>query len=176
MSSVVAKKYVKGLISASSESEFEQFTENMKVLNSLFSDEKFKDIILSTEVTSEAKVDFVLGLVEGVDDKFKNLIRLLAEHKRLMEIPYVYNEMRLVSSTRKNSFDGIVISNNEMAEETIKLLEDSFSKRLGSTIVLNPTVGNYDGVKVEIEDLGVEISFSNERLKADMVAHILKAI
>ena len=37
-------------------------------------------------------------------------------------------------------------------------------------------VNAYPGIKVELDNLGVEVSFSAERLKAQMCEHILKAI
>ena len=37
-------------------------------------------------------------------------------------------------------------------------------------------VCDYDGIKVDIDGLGVEISFSKDRLKSQLIDHILKAV
>ena len=41
---------------------------------------------------------------------------------------------------------------------------------------LSQNVGDYDGIKVDIDGLGVEISFSKDRLRAQLIDHILKAV
>jgi hypothetical protein len=37
-------------------------------------------------------------------------------------------------------------------------------------------VSDYDGIKVDIEGLGVEISFAKNIFKSQMIEHILKAV
>ena len=55
-------------------------------------------------------------------------------------------------------------------------LEDKFSKRFNASIKLDSQKSEYNGIKIELNDLGVEASFSVDRLKAQMSEHILKAI
>ena len=42
--------------------------------------------------------------------------------------------------------------------------------------MLEVAKSDYNGIKIELEDLGVEASFSMDRLKAQMIEYILKAI
>ena len=42
--------------------------------------------------------------------------------------------------------------------------------------MLEPVKSDYNGIKIELDDLGVEASFSVDRLKAQMSEYILKAI
>jgi F-type H+-transporting ATPase subunit delta len=37
-------------------------------------------------------------------------------------------------------------------------------------------VNNYDGIKVDIDGLGVEIGFAKSKFKSQMIEHILKAV
>ncbi|MFY4842872.1 F0F1 ATP synthase subunit delta, partial [Aliarcobacter butzleri] len=43
-------------------------------------------------------------------------------------------------------------------------------------VSLSHNVCEYDGIKVGIDGLGGEISFSKDRLKSQLIDHILKAV
>ncbi|MEN8718216.1 MAG: F0F1 ATP synthase subunit delta, partial [Sulfurovum sp.] len=55
-------------------------------------------------------------------------------------------------------------------------IEEQFSKKFNVNLSLSQNVCDYDGIKVDIDSLGVEISFSKERLKSQLIDHILKAV
>lgn len=55
-------------------------------------------------------------------------------------------------------------------------MEENFSKKFNSKIKLDGSKSDYNGVKVELDDLGVEVNFSIDRLKSQMSEYILKAI
>ena len=41
---------------------------------------------------------------------------------------------------------------------------------------MTQNICDYDGVKVSIDGLGVEVGFAKNRLKSQMIDHILKAV
>ena len=57
-----------------------------------------------------------------------------------------------------------------------KELEDKFSKKLNANINFDSKKTNYDGIKIELSDLGFEASFSMSLFKAKLSEYILKAI
>ena len=147
MKELIAKKYVKALVSDLSKDEFNNFTARLQEIANAFANEKFQNIIVSPNLKNSQKADFVLSLVGEADQKFVNFIKLLGENKRLDILPNIVSE-----------------------------LESSFSKRFNAKIILEPVKSNYNGIKIELDDLGVEASFSVDRLKAQMSEYILKAI
>ena len=52
----------------------------------------------------------------------------------------------------------------------------SLSSRLNVNLDLRQERAAIDGIRLSVEDLGVEISFSKERFFTDLTNHILKAI
>jgi F-type H+-transporting ATPase subunit delta len=101
---------------------------------------------------------------------------LLAKNDRLSIIPSISKELKYQISLRNNVFEGEIISNFELSKEQIAKLEENFGKKFNAKIKLNNVVSNYPGIKIELDDLGVEVSFSLNRLKSQMVEHILKTI
>ena len=60
--------------------------------------------------------------------------------------------------------------------DKIKELEDKFSKKLNANIEFESKKVDYDGIKIELSDLGFEASFSMNLFKEKLTEHILKAI
>ena len=115
-------------------------------------------------------------MLSKCEGKVVNFIKLLVENDRLTLIPTIAKELKYQISLKSNSYEGEVISNFEISKEQITKLEENFSKKFNASIKLRTQVSDYPGVKIQLDDLGVEVSFSLDRLKSQMVEHILKAI
>jgi F-type H+-transporting ATPase subunit delta len=176
MSTKIAKKYVNALIKSCNEKELNKYFKELTKISFVYSQEKFLNIISSPDVKNTQKEKFILSLNQDRDQKFINFLKLLCQNDRLDLIPLICDELRYQVAVESNKFDGVVLSDFTITAKKIKTLEESFSKKFNSTIKLSKSKDKYPGVKVEIDDLGVEVSFSLERLKAQMSEHILKAI
>jgi len=75
-----------------------------------------------------------------------------------------------------NTYVGVVYTNEELSKDYVSSIEKQFSKKFDVKLSLSQNVCDYDGIKVDIDGLGVEISFSKERLKTQMIDHILQAV
>ena len=64
----------------------------------------------------------------------------------------------------------------ELSNDYVSSIEEQFSKKFDVKLSLSQNIGDYDGIKVDIDGLGVEISFSKDRLKSQLIDHILKAV
>lgn len=173
---VVAKKYVKALISSVDLGELENFSIIFDSLSRAFKNKKFKDIILSPEIDNSKKESFLLSIVNSKNSKIENLLKLIVKNGRSADIPEISKVLNHELAIKKNEFDGLLISNQKIDEDDLKDIEQKVSKKLGATIHLKSVVKDYNGLKVEIDDLGVEIALSTDRLKSQLVEHVLKAI
>ncbi|MCK5293655.1 MAG: F0F1 ATP synthase subunit delta [Arcobacteraceae bacterium] len=176
MSSLVAKRYVKALVDGREISVVSEIGEQLKLVATAYNDDKFLSIVSSIEIESKQKVDLILSFLENCNDIVKNLIILLGDNRRLNIIPHISDELSKQISVLKNSYVGIVYSNEELSSQYINDMENSFSKKFNVELTLENKVCTYDGIKVDIDGLGVEIGFSQERLKAQMMDYILKAV
>ena len=55
-------------------------------------------------------------------------------------------------------------------------IQNKFSNKFGVNLTLTNEVCDYDGIKVDIDSLGVEIGFEKNKFKSQMIEHILKAV
>jgi len=173
---VIAKKYVKALVSSVDLSELENLSIIFDSLSKAFKNSKFKDIILSPEIDKVKKENFLLSIIDSKNSKVQNLLKLIVQNGRSSDIPEISKVLNHELAIKKNEFDGSLISNQKIEDSDLKDIEQKVSKKLNSTIHLNNIVKDYNGLKVEIDDLGVEIALSTDRLKSQLVDHVLKAI
>jgi len=176
MKGIIAKKYVNALMKSCNDSELSLAESAINEISSAFTSSKFNNIILSPDLSNEKKEEFVLSLLQENKGKIVNFIKLLATNDRLPLIPSIAKELKYQISLKSNSYEGEVVSNFEISKEQITKLEENFSKKFSANIKLKAQVSDYPGVKIQLDDLGVEVSFSLDRLKSQMVEHILKAI
>lgn len=173
---VISKRYVKSLLDSFNDKELGDMENILKNLTDLFTLKKFSIAILSPEIGKDEKKELVLSCVDTSNGKFVNFINLLSEYGRLYLIPSIYKELKFQLATKNNCYEGEIISEIDISKEQLVELEKGFSKKFGSTIKLKPIKQEYSGVKIQIIDIGVEVSLSFDRLKTQMADYILKAI
>uniref|UniRef100_UPI004047DFF5 F0F1 ATP synthase subunit delta n=1 Tax=Aliarcobacter sp. TaxID=2321116 RepID=UPI004047DFF5 len=177
MNDLVAKRYVKALIDGRDSSAINAISKELNVISSAFADEKFNSIVSSPEVSDNAKVDLIISLAdEASNEILKNFIKLLGEKRRLALLPFIAKELNTQIAKMNNSYVGVVYTNQELSNDYVSSIEEQFSKKFDVKLSLSQNVCDYDGIKVDIDGLGVEISFSKERLKTQLIDYILKAV
>ena len=176
MNDLVAKKYVKALVDGRDAKNIAVVSDNLNSISSAFSDDKFNSIISSPEVSDSKKVELVLSLVEKADKTLTNFVKLLGEKRRLEILPFIADELNIQIAKMNNTYVGVVYTNEELSKDYVSSIEKQFSKKFDVKLSLSQNVCDYDGIKVDIDGLGVEISFSKERLKSQMIDHILQAV
>jgi F-type H+-transporting ATPase subunit delta len=201
--SVIAKKYVKAIREEFAGESLIDLNELLKVLSKILSDSKAKTVLTSNLTSNSEKEKIILDFVEAStksknsvktegentinvkvasfikeEDKKRvsNLLKLLVKNGRISEIPAISKELVALLSIESGKFEGKLQSSNKLSEDSISSIAIGLSKKLGKEITLIQEVGKSSGIKVIIEELHVEISVSADRIKTDMINHILKAI
>ncbi|EAK0950239.1 F0F1 ATP synthase subunit delta [Campylobacter lari] len=173
MEKVIAKTYAKAILERN---DFENFYSNLLELSSAFASNKFIDILNSYEIKQDKKLELILSLLDNPSDAFKNFINLIVDNKREMLIPEIIKEVSEQKASKENTFLGQVYSKEKLSEEEIKNLEEKLSLKFNAKIRLDSKISDNDSVKISLDGLGYEISFSMQSLKAKMNEYILKAI
>ncbi|BBG65354.1 ATP synthase delta chain [Hydrogenimonas sp.] len=177
MEMLVAKRYVKALMEAVGDKKVSATTKSLEKIAKAFEDKKFAELMISPEVKKSQKEELVLAIAgEKCDPKIANFIRVLNLHGRLGLIPEVVNLLQKELQRRSNRYEGVVESSTRLEKKLLGELEKSLSKYVNATVVLRQVKAEGEGIKVVIEDLGLEASFSKERVASDMINHILKAL
>ncbi len=172
----ISKKYVKAIVSLVSIDELSEIASSLKEIVPAFKDEKLKMILFSNDITSDKKVEFLSSLLNKSDEKVINLFKLLAKNGRLELIPTISSELEYQVSKLTNSHKGIVLSDKDLSNEKISEIAKNLSSKFDTNIELESVKSDYNGIKVEVDTLGVEVAFSANRLKEQLKKHILKSI
>ncbi|MEK6659581.1 MAG: F0F1 ATP synthase subunit delta [Campylobacterota bacterium] len=177
MEELIAKRYLKAIKQSSDTETIQDIALIFSVLAQSFNDEKFNSVINNPDVSKNQKSEILLAAVKSVGSKdIDNLIKLLAEHDRIAIIPALAEIMRKDIAKTNKSYSGIVYSDSDIDMRVIEDLGNGLGNRFNSKISLKFVKNDFNGIKVDVEDLGVEISFSKSRINSQIIEHIVKAI
>jgi F-type H+-transporting ATPase subunit delta len=177
MEELIAKKYIKAVSDGSDIESSQNMSDVFSALAESFKDEKFVKIIANPNISANAKSEILLEAVKSADsDKVNNLIKLLVEKKRINIIPAIAQELKKDIAASTKTYEGIVYSDSKIDDKTMQELSSSLSKKFDLNITLVFVKKDFNGIKVDVEDLGIEINFSKSRINSQMIEHIIKAI
>ena len=177
MEELIAKRYIKAIKVSSDIATLENMTEIFSAIAESFKNEKFIQIINNPDVSKNQKSEILLDAVKSANsNEVNNLIRLLSEHNRLNIIPAIAEVMRKDVANSSKTYQGVVYSDSDIDAKVMQDLSDGLGRKFGSSISLTSVKDDFDGIKVDVEDLGIEINFSKSRINNQMIEHIIKAI
>jgi F-type H+-transporting ATPase subunit delta len=177
MEELIAKRYIRAIKDSSGADSMDSITSVFSALAESFKDDSFINIINSPDVVRNDKLNILLDAVKSVNSKeINNLIKLIVENGRINIIPAMAEEMRKDVANTTKTYEGVVYSDSDINAKTVQDLSDGLSKRFDSKITLEFIKNDFDGIKVDVEDLGIEINFSKTRIDSQIIEHIVKAI
>ncbi len=177
MSELIAKRYIKALKYDTDDKSLQLISDIFLEIALSFKNDKFKDIMDNPAINMDDKTSILLDSVKSAkSEKINNFIKLLGENNRLNIIPSIAKQMKKDIAVTSKVYTGTVYSNNDIDSKVIKKLSDGLGKKFDSKITLDFEKNDFDGIKVDVEDLGVEINFSKTRINNQIIEHIVKAI
>ena len=177
MEELIAKRYIKALKEGSDIESMQNMTVVFSALAEAFKDAKFVQIIDNPNVSKEQKLEILLAAVKPAkSENVDSLVKILVENNRMNIIPALAEGMRKDTANSIKTYSGVVYSDSDIDAKVMQDLSSGLSKRFDSNISLDFVKDNFDGIKVDVEDLGVEINFSKTRINNQIIEHIVKAI
>lgn len=175
MEELIAKRYVQALTSVTKD-----VAADAKLLNTLseaLSTAEAKNLLMSPVVAAEAKTQMVLGAVgKDVGTTMTNFIKILGENKRLDLIPAIAKVLNFELQKEANVYEGVVKSANTLDDTALVDLEETLKKYTGATVKLSQEKTSLEGLRVTVDDLGIEVNFSKQRVKEQLIDYIKKAL
>ena len=177
MEELIAKRYIKALKQSSDVKSMQNMTVVFSVLAESFKDAKFIQIIDNPNVSKEQKLEILLAAVKPANSKsIDTLVKILVENNRINIIPALAEGMRKDMANTSKTYSGVVHSDSSIDAKVMQDLSNGLSKKFDSNISLKFIKDDFNGIKVDVEDLGVEINFSKTRINNQIIEHIVKAI
>ena len=178
MEELIAKRYVNALVDSTSKKDRADFSKVLLGMADSFSDEKVAELLTSPLVSNEQKTAMVVeSLEKGADEKLVNFIKIIGENGRLDLLPTIAKVLKQAIQIETNKYEGIVNSSTKLKAAELKELEASLSTYTnGASIKLTQEVSDIEGIKVSVEDLGIEVNFSKQRVKEQLIDFITKSL
>lgn len=177
MEELIAKRYVKALKEGIDSASMQAVSDLFSALSDSFKDEKFIQVVTNPNVAVEDKSSILLEAVKPAkSEKLDNFIKLLVQNKRIEVIPAISEVLKKEIANTTKTFEGTVYSDTKLDSKVISDLSSGLSKKFDSTITLNFEKNDFNGIKVAVDGLGVEINFSKDRISNQIIQHIIKAI
>jgi F-type H+-transporting ATPase subunit delta len=180
---LAAKRYAAALVAATREKELTEILALLDNLVSLFAGKKFVEKIKSPLMPNAAKIDAIVSAFNQkgkTSDKWlvklNNLIALLVEKNRLTALPYIVKEAKAAIAGKQSVYNGALDAKKPLDASKLEGLGAALAKRLGAQVKLTQSDKIYDGVRVAIDDLGVEVDFSKARIGSQVLSHILRGL
>ncbi len=174
MEELIAKRYAQALSSVSK--DLSGILEVLNVLSEVISNSEIKSTLTSPIISSEQKTAMILSGISDDDHILVNFIKVLGENKRLDLIPAITKVLNTDQQRVSNEYDGVLKSTSSLDEATLANLEETLKKYTGSTIKLTQKQSDLDGLRVSVDDLGIEVNFSKQRVKEQLIDFIKKSL
>ena len=173
MEELIAKRYAKALLDVSNNKDLQGILEELKALSESLSSKKIAEAVSNPLISNESKFKtLILPLKDKMNKNLFRLVEIMSENGRLSLIPTLRDILEFEIKKRGNRFEGTIESDGTLKRADITKLEKRLSEYTGAKISLKEIAKDRDGLKVEVEDLGIELSYSKERVKADLLAFI----
>jgi F-type H+-transporting ATPase subunit delta len=176
MEELIAKRYVNALSEVSSSEQKAEYSVVLSAIAELLKDEKVAERLTSPLISSSQKTAFVLDGIKGADSNLENFIKILGENSRLDLIPTIAKSLKQELQKESGQYEGVVTSSNTLSDSDIADLQDSLKKYTSSSIKLTQQKSDLEGIKVTVEDLGIEVNFSKQRVKEQLIDFITKSL
>jgi F-type H+-transporting ATPase subunit delta len=174
MEELIAKRYAKALSMATT--DVSSLVAQLDVISEALSNKEVSTALLSPIVDSDKKTDMVLAILDDSDGVLRNFIKILGEKKRLDLIPAITKVLNADIQKASNVYEGTLKSSKELDAQEVEKLEKTLATYTGATIKLNQEKSDVDGVRVSVDDLGIEVNFSKERVKEQLIDFIKKSL
>ncbi|WP_252195531.1 F0F1 ATP synthase subunit delta [Campylobacter vulpis] len=173
MMNMVAKKYAKAIALRADAGEL---YENLRILASAFALAKFRILAESAGIKKEKKLELIQSFFEKFSPNFNNFLKILIENSRLSCVPHIVKELERQNAFKENIFLGVVYASEKLDEQSLKEFENKLSAKFNVKIKLSVQITQIDGIKIALEELGYELSFSMKTLQNKLSEFILKTI
>lgn len=174
MEELIAKRYARALSSVSK--DLPGILEVLNVLSEVVSSAEIKSTLTSPIISSENKTAMILSALSDKDVTLVNFIKILGENGRLDLIPAITKVLNSDQQRVSNEYEGVLKSASSLDEAVLANLEETLKKYTGSTIKLTQEKSDLEGVRVSVDDLGIEVNFSKQRVKEQLIDFIKKSL
>ena len=177
MKDQIAKRYTDALVDGMSTDDLISLQEIFSSLSDVLEDEKVKSIFFSPYMDDETRQEMLLKAVASAkSDKVNNIINLLVEKRRVDVCGAIADSLSIMVAQQTKTYEGKVYANTSIKKANLTKFGKNIGNKVGANVSFESVKDDYNGVKVAVDGLGIEVSFSKSNVRSQMIQHILKSI
>jgi len=175
MEELIAKRYASALSSVSK--DLTGILEVLNVLSEVTSTKEVKSALTSPIISDTKKTEMILSaLGDNADGSLVNFVKILGENNRLDLIPAITKVLNSDQQRVSNEYEGVLKSASTLDDKALADLEKTLEQYTGSKIKLTQEKTDLEGLRVSVDDLGIEVNFSKQRVKEQLIDFIKKSL
>lgn len=138
----LARPYAKALFEvAVADGTLDEWSQALAILSAVTADEKVAALLQSPALTAEQQAAALADIcVDSLPEKGSNVIRLLAENRRLALVPQVADLFEALKAEYQKAVEVEVSTAFEISAETVELLSKALARRLDRQVSLQTRV------------------------------------
>lgn len=173
MKSALSQRYSSAFIEAFGTQGCQTFLEKKEMIETLFKDSSFLDLIGNPFVDYSKKYEVINGVLKFEDEKIKKALLLLAKSERLVFLPEILDDITTSVSLENKAYRAVVYCNAKMSKEMVEKITKILCEKLNLAVEVQEELWDKDGIKCVIEELDLEVSFSKEIFISGLQKYIL---
>lgn len=173
MKNALSSRYAKAIIEALSENKCRELLEKYEEIQALYAEKDFVALLQNPFVDSQKKSQILLEILNINDAQVRSGIKVLGNAGRLAILPNVLSEVADIFASKQQIHRAVLYSQVKTSAELIEKIGNTLSAKIGGKVEIIEKLWEKDGIKCVIEDLGLEISFSQDAFIRHLQEYIL---
>lgn len=173
MKNTLSSRYAKAFLHAIGEEKCQILLQKMEEIEALFAQKEFCEFLNNPFVSSSKKSKMILEVLKLEDKQICNGIEVVAKAGRLGMLLGIVREISDTFATKRQTHQAVFYSKNQTSKNLLDQIGNALSTKLGANVEVIEKKWDKDGVRCVIEDLNLEISFSQGAFVSHLKEYIL---
>jgi len=165
----IARPYAQAIFElARDEKRLVEWSSTLGVLSAIAANDGMSLVFGNPKISTDNLVDLFISVAGNkLDDKAKNLVKVLAENKRLTVLPEIAAGFEILRAEEEKTIKADVISALEVSEAQKQSLAAALKKRLGRNVELTCRIDEtlLGGAVIRAGDMVIDGSISGQLAK-----------
>ncbi|ANV98454.1 hypothetical protein BBW65_06435 [Helicobacter enhydrae] len=171
----IANKYSLALIESVDLDTLALFCSYQAKIDESFKNQDFWTFVTSPLVVDDQKLELIKQVCGELDKTFAFFLRILVRNNRLKLLPLVMQNLALYLANKKKECRAFVYYHQKLGEENKAKLQEIILQKFGLKTEIVECIVSEEKMRISIEELGVEFSFSKERVMQKLKQSILSS-
>lgn len=172
----ILNSYSKAFLDALKDEAIHEFLSKEEILKSCFKDQDFLEVLKNPFFESQKKLNFVLDVLSITNQDLKHALLVLAEAEKLVFLFEILKNIQKALDRKNKRCAGVLFSFEKIDPSLVALFKQELEKKIGYEINLEEKQWKQEGVKCCIDELHLEISFSQKGFVENLKNVILSSI